>query len=120
MKRRTKSFLSTRDSCQSTISQVLPSGEHWHDKPIDALKEIQCPPLLYGIPHWNCLLHKCKYCLSYKVPMNYEDLDENAPTIRFHYYCKVHRNLVLGSTSCDFCNNVGEMATKRKFRRGNT
>jgi hypothetical protein len=121
-RRRQEKSLSTMAADRRYICQVLPSGEHWHDKPMDALKEIQCPPLLCGFPHWNCVLRKCKECPSYKIPRNYEDgLDENAPTIRFHYYCKAtkcskHGDLVLGTTSCDLCSNMGETSTKGKVR----
>lgn len=107
---------------QEYICQVIPNGEHWHEKPIDALQEIQCPPLLCGFPHWNCVLRKCNECPSYKVPTNYEDgLDEDAPTIRFHYYCKAtkcskHGDLELGSTSCDLCLNISATKKRGKVR----
>ena len=108
------------------ICQVLPSGEHWHEKPTDALKEIQCPPLLCGFPHWSCVLRQCKECPSYKIPTNYKDgLDHNAPTIHFHFYCKAtkcskHGDLLLGSTSCDLCLNTGRQKQRGKYEQENT
>jgi hypothetical protein len=123
-RRQEKSLLSVPATAanQEYICQVIPSGEHWHEKPIDALQEIQCPPLLCGFPHWNCVLRKCKECPSYKVPTNYEDgLDEDAPKIRFHYYCKAtkcskHGDLELGSTVCDLCSNIKSTKKKGKVR----
>jgi hypothetical protein len=106
---------------QQYLDRVLPGGNELHEKPRHALKEILCPELDCGFPHWNCVLRECAHCPKYKVPTNESAEDENAPSIRFHHYrkatkCSKHGDLELNAKYCPSCDAIAEVPRKGKIR----
>jgi hypothetical protein len=106
---------------QYYLDRVLPGGNDWHEKPRQALQEMQCPDLHCGFPHWNCVVRDCSECPKYKVPKNETGEDENAPIIRFHHYrkatkCSKHGDLELNAKSCPSCDMIEKITAKGKIR----
>ena len=109
---------------QDYQNKVLPNGSAWHPKPRDALHLIQCPNPDSNVEHpgWYCVLRRCTSCPKYPIPIPERGLDENAPTIKFHFYvnftkCSRHGVLTLNAKKCAACENK---ATDQKQGRIST
>ena len=63
---------------------VYRNNKHLHEKPMDALQCIQCPPLDgYSVPQMKCILRKCSVCPKYRT-IKYEEVLTNLdPMIQF-------------------------------------
>jgi hypothetical protein len=106
--------------CLAYRTTILPNGVPWHDKPKNALREIQCSPVgTIGHPKWICVLRRCENCPKYPVPFEETEVaSDPAPTINFHMYvpftkCTKHGDLG-DSKTCDACDNLNENEKKGK------
>jgi hypothetical protein len=110
-------------------NKVLPNGSAWHPKPRDALHLIQCdnPDPNIDHPNWCCVLRRCLNCPKYPIPIPERGLDDNAPTINFHFYvnytkCSRHGVLTLTTKKCAACENQatdqkqGKISTRKELR----
>jgi hypothetical protein len=100
---------------------VLQNNNPWHEKPRDALKEVQCEKVDdVGLPHWNCVLGRCSDCPTYPVPEEEKGTTDESPTIQFHVYenftqCTVHGPLILRAKECARCIGLADSIKKGKM-----
>ena len=100
---RVRSRLTSRDDMRA-----LTPPSPWHLKPGLALAEMQCPPVANGLPHWDCVMHRCANCPAYPVPAEEQGINDNAPKIKFHIYqtvteCTKHGVIASGAKVCAQC-----------------
>jgi hypothetical protein len=63
-------------------NNVFQNNKAWHEKPRDALKEVQCKKVDgVGLPHWKCVHGKCSNCPMYPVPDEEKGTNDESPTI---------------------------------------
>jgi len=80
---------------------LRPGNKSWHERPSDAVKEIQCPAIDgIGLPKWKCVLRRCDQCPAYRVPAEEKSALNDSPRIFFHSYlnttkCSKHGDLKL-------------------------
>ena len=91
-------------------THVLRFGnKSWHERPSDAVKEIQCPAIDgLGLPKWKCVLRRCDICPTYDVPLEEKSALDDSPRIVFHSYlnttkCSKHGELKANVKSCEAC-----------------
>ena len=88
---------------------VHQDGKHLHPTSKSAMLTMVCPEVTgCDVPHWNCVLRRCKKCPQYVIPEEENDCSPEGPKINFHIYkyfnkCSKHGVLPNGEEICDKC-----------------